>query len=72
MTYFHIRDFDEDQVKVFSSFHGENALSRYFKDYYGLKYAFRKFCKLMANFQFMSVRDADKLINWENQSMLDF
>jgi len=70
MTYFHIKDFDKEQARKFSAFNGENAISRYFKNYYGLNSAFRKFNKLIQEFNFMSVREADKFIKWDTVSTI--
>ncbi|MDR1055991.1 MAG: polysaccharide deacetylase family protein [Prevotellaceae bacterium] len=67
MTYFHIKDFDKDQIRTYRSFEGESAISRYFKKYYGLKGNFSKFCKVVNNFDFISVEQADKMINWAQQ-----
>jgi polysaccharide deacetylase family protein (PEP-CTERM system associated) len=65
MTYFHIKDFDKEQVKRYNSFHGESSLSRYFKKYYGLNRCFTKFTKFVSDFDFISVRQADDIIDWE-------
>ncbi len=67
MTYFHIKDFDYAQKKTYRSFEGESALSRYIKKYYGLKNCFPKFCRLVSQFDFVSVEQADKLLDWNQQ-----
>lgn len=70
MTYFHIKDFDYAQKRYYRSFEGESGLVRYIKKYYGLKCCFPKFCRLVTEFDFMSVEQADKLIDWEQQPRL--
>jgi polysaccharide deacetylase family protein (PEP-CTERM system associated) len=67
MTYFHLKDFDEKQLRIYSSFEGEGAFSRYMKNYYGLKNCFSKFCQYISDFNFISVAQADKIMNWEKQ-----
>jgi polysaccharide deacetylase family protein (PEP-CTERM system associated) len=67
MTYFHIGDFDKDKKKHFRTFEGESAISKYFKKYYGLRNSFAKFNSLLSDFDFLSVEQADNLINWEGQ-----
>lgn len=64
MTYFHLVDFDKEQKRIYSSFHGESAFSRYFKKYYGLKTSYPKFKRLISDFTFVSVQQADKETNW--------
>lgn len=56
MCYFHIRDFDKYQKKVYSL--------RYIKSYYGIKGAYRKFTKLIRDFNFVSLSQASEEINW--------
>ncbi len=70
MTYFHIKDFDKDQVRKYGSFHGELGVLRYFKNYYGLNNNFFKFKKLMFDFQFNSVKQADLLTNWKEVPLI--
>jgi len=65
MTYFHIKDFDKDQQRRFASFQGESAIVRYFKNYYGLNGSFLKFQKFLADFDFISVKQANVQINWD-------
>jgi len=71
MTYFHIKDFDKDQLRSYRSFQGESALSRYVKKYYGLNTCFSKFCKLISEIDFTSVEQADKMIDWDKQSVVE-
>ncbi len=65
MTYFHPRDFDKDQpiIKTLPPM-------RKFKSYIGLSSAFTKFQKLLSDFEFVSVDNAAKLINWDNARIL--
>jgi hypothetical protein len=70
MTYFHIGDFDKDKKKHFRTFEGESAFSRYFKNYYGLRNNYDKFESLISDFDFVSVEQADDLINWEEQPVV--
>lgn len=60
MTYFHPRDFDFNQPII-------NDLSkiRKFKSYYGLKNAFGKLEKLIKDFDFVDLREANQKFNWE-------
>jgi polysaccharide deacetylase family protein (PEP-CTERM system associated) len=62
MMYFHPRDFDSDQPLV-------PGLSpwRIFKSYVGLRSSLRKFRALLKDFNFVSIRDADRTINWTSQ-----
>jgi len=62
MTYFHIRDFDKEQKPVYSL--------RYFKSYYGIKNALDKLQKYLADFQFITLEQANQVIDWENVSII--
>ena len=62
MSYFHIRDFDQKQKKVVSW--------RYFQSYYGVNGALKKFEKLLNDFSFVSVEQADCNYNWEKAPKL--
>ncbi|MDB3999938.1 polysaccharide deacetylase family protein [Schleiferiaceae bacterium] len=64
MTYFHLKDFDKEQIRQYSDFYGESALSRYFKDYYRLNSNYFKYTKLVSEFDFISVKQADRKISW--------
>lgn len=66
MTYFHLSDFDKEQPRKYESFNGESALSRYFKKYYGLNSSFSKFEKLLSDFKFVSIQQAEKEIKWND------
>lgn len=60
MTYFHPRDFDTGQPIVPGL-----PLMRRFKSYVGIKGAFKKFQRLLDNYEFVNVQLADKMIDWE-------
>ena len=60
MTYFHPRDFDAGQPMVPGL-----PLMRRFKSYVGIKGAFKKLQKLLNDFSFVNVAEADKLIEWD-------
>ncbi len=64
MSYFHLMDFDRDQKRHFRSFEGENAIVRYFKNYFGLNGAFAKFQKLIDDCEFISMYAADQQLDW--------
>lgn len=59
MTYFHPRDFDSNQPII-------SDLSRFrkFKSYYGLDNSFNKLEKLITDFKFIDINEANKLIDW--------
>lgn len=65
MTYFHSRDFDPGQPMI-------ELLSpmRKFKSYVGLSTSFAKFQKMLNDFDFVSVDDADELIDWSTTRVL--
>jgi len=65
MTYFHIKDFDKEQKRIYRSFQGESAPINFFKNYYGLGNSFPKFRKLIENFDFESVEKAANNIDWD-------
>jgi len=65
MTYFHPRDFDPDQPMI------ENlSAARRFKSYVGLGTAFTKLERLITDFDFMDVSQADNIIEWEKQKII--
>ena len=66
MTYFHTRDFDPDQPVIKSL-----PLMRKFKSYVGLSASFGKFQKLLNDFEFLSVREANKSIDWEKARVIE-
>lgn len=61
MCYLHPRDFDKGQPMVKSL-----PLKRKFKSYVGIGGAFAKFQKLLSDFEFMNVGEADSIIDWSN------
>ena len=65
MTYFHPRDFDIGQPVV-----PNLPLMRKFKSYVGIKGAFRKFQKLLDNYDFVNVEEANKNIDWSKAEVL--
>jgi len=65
MTYFHPRDFDPDQPVIHSL-----PVMRKFKSYVGLSKAFPKFQRLLNDFDFVSVQEADKLVDWNSARIL--
>lgn len=66
MAYFHPRDFDPDQPIIDSL-----PAIRKFKSYVGLSSSFAKFKKLLNDFEFCSVKEADKLIDWKNVRVIE-
>jgi len=61
MTYLHPRDFDYAQPMI------ENlSLVRKFKSYYGLKGALNKLERLITDFEFIDLREANAKVDWEN------
>lgn len=66
MTYFHARDFDPGQPVIQSL-----PLIRKFKSYVGLSTSFAKFQKMLDNFEFMNVREADKVIDWKDSPSIE-
>jgi len=66
MTYFHPRDFDPSQPVIQSL-----PVMRKFKSYVGLKKAFSKFRYLLDDFEFVSVKEADALIDWEKARIVN-
>jgi polysaccharide deacetylase family protein (PEP-CTERM system associated) len=61
MTYFHPRDFDPGQPMIPGL-----SLARQFKSYYGLKGAQKKLESLLDSYDFISLADAEKTIDWTN------
>lgn len=62
MAYFHLRDFDTQQVKNYSL--------RYFKSYYGINGAYNKFLRFINDFQFMQLSNADAEIDWKKSKLI--
>ena len=66
MTYLHTRDFDPGQPMIKSL-----PLMRKFKSYVGLSTSFSKFQKLLNDFDFVSVKEASNLIDWEKARIIE-
>jgi polysaccharide deacetylase family protein (PEP-CTERM system associated) len=66
MTYFHTRDFDPGQPMIASL-----PLMRKFKSYVGLSGAYLKFQKLLDDFEFISVKEANDLIDWDKARVIE-
>jgi len=66
MTYFHPRDFDPKQPMIKSL-----PLMRKFKSYVGLKDAFSKFQHLLNDFEFINIKEADALIDWNKTRIIN-
>ena len=65
MVYMHPRDFDKDQPML------ENLPPiRKFKSYVGLKSCFIKFNKLLDDFNFVDISQADKEIEWDESDVI--
>jgi len=65
MTYFHPRDFDPDQPVIKTL-----PVIRKFKSYVGLSKAFPKFQRLLNDFNFISVEEANNLVDWNSARVL--
>lgn len=65
MCYFHTQDFDKGQPNVSKDL----PLGRRFKTYYGIKNAFDKFKLFLDEFEFVNVREADKMIEWNERTL---
>ncbi len=60
MTYFHPRDFDPN-LPVLKHL----PMRRQFKSNVGVKGAYKKLDQMLRDFDFMSVKQADKLMDWD-------
>ena len=65
MTYFHPRDFDATQPMI-----DELSAFRKFKSYYGLNKSFSKLEKLITDFKFINLKEANSIINWDNADII--
>lgn len=65
MTYFHPRDFDIGQPVMKNL-----PMVRKFKSYVGIKGAFAKFQKLLDNYDFVNIEEANKQIDWNKAEIL--
>lgn len=61
MTYFHPRDFDANQPKIPGL-----SIPRQFKSYVGLKQSKVKLQRWLDDFNFMDIKTADRIIDWNN------
>jgi len=66
MTYFHTRDFDPGQPMLESL-----PIMRKFKSYVGLSTSFAKFLKILNDVDFISVKEANELIDWNKAQILN-
>jgi polysaccharide deacetylase family protein (PEP-CTERM system associated) len=66
MTYFHPRDFDPEQPVIETLPSG-----RKFKSYVGLSSSFLKFQKFLDDFEFLSVIEANEIIDWNNTRVIE-
>lgn len=66
MTYFHTRDFDQDQPIIKSL-----PLMRKFKSYVGLKRSFSKLKYFLEDFEWVSVKKADDMIDWNKNRVIE-
>lgn len=66
MTYFHTRDFDPDQPMIDSL-----PMMRKFKSYVGLRHSYSKFKKMLQDFCFVDIEEANRKIDWENARKLE-
>lgn len=60
MSYFHPSDFDVDQPNIKTL-----PLIRQAKNKIGLRCAFKKFSQYIRDFDFVTIQEADKIINWD-------
>jgi len=67
MTYFHPRDFDPDQPMM----EGLNMI-RKFKSYCGLSSSLSKLERLIEDFSFVSLSEANLKIDWEKAKIINF
>lgn len=71
ITYFHLKDFDNKQVRKGNLLaKDEPVILRYFKNYYGLNGAYDKFKQFIHDFDFISVKEASEIIDWDKVSRI--
>lgn len=71
ITYFHIKDFDDKQLKKFSLLsEKESTIIRYFKHYYGISNAYIKFQRFVNDFEFVSLAQASEMIDWDKVPLI--
>ena len=66
MTYFHPRDFDPKQPILEGL-----SLKRKFKSYYNLSSSYPKLNQLLNDFDFIDMREASQLVDWNNVPIVD-
>lgn len=66
MTYFHPRDFDAGQPVI-----EDLSRARKFKSYVGIKGAENKLDKWLRDFEFVDIRTADEMIDWERVPVVE-
>lgn len=66
MTYLHMRDFDHQQPRF-----AHLSLPRKFKSYYGIKGAYPKFEKMLADFQWVDLSQAINTINFDQAKHIE-
>ncbi|MAW20892.1 MAG: polysaccharide deacetylase [Flavobacteriales bacterium] len=66
MTYFHPRDFDSEQPMLDGL-----SLKRKFKSYYNLSKSYTKLKQLAYDFDFIDIRQAEKMIDWDQAPLVD-
>jgi hypothetical protein len=67
MTYFHPRDFDKNQPVIKGL-----TLKRRFKSYVGLQSSFSKFKRYISDFEFISIEQAEKEIDWTKSRIIKY
>jgi len=65
MTYLHPRDFDAQQPMI-----KELSMFRKFKSYYGLSSSFVKLERLITDFEFIDLREADSRVIWDTADVV--
>jgi polysaccharide deacetylase family protein (PEP-CTERM system associated) len=74
ITYFHIRDFDFYQKRIFQDFDLRQkriSLKRYFQSYIGIKNAYKKFLRLLDEHKFVDINQAAEKINWDQVKIVN-
>ena len=66
MTYFHPRDFDAGQPVI-----EDLSRIRRFKSNVGIKGAEKKLDKWLRDFEFVDIKTADEMIDWEKVPVID-
>lgn len=65
MTYFHPRDFDAGQPVL-----SQLSISRKFKSYYGLKGSYKKFLRMLDDFDFYDLRTINQMVDWDEVDVI--